>query len=263
MAQIEEALVELQIDPVCGMKVLPEKAAGSTDHAGKTWYFCGKGCLAKFEAEPGKFDGSRAKEVAASAVKTVPVARGGYVCPMHAEVQSDKPADCSKCGMALDAADPGPTVRYTCPMHPDIVKDGPGGCPICGMALEPITVQVEAANPELENMTRRFWVGLVLTLPMLAVMVADALPGDLLAGLRGGRCAGVDGACAGDCGGVVGWLAAAAAGMGFAGSSQLEYVYADCDWVGGGLPLQRGGGGCAGSFSCCVSGYERRAGTLF
>ncbi len=61
MTTVEIAEDKYQIDPVCGMKVLPEKAAGATEHAGKTWYFCGKGCLAKFEAEPGKYDGSQSK----------------------------------------------------------------------------------------------------------------------------------------------------------------------------------------------------------
>jgi Cu+-exporting ATPase len=182
MAQTEAVQSEFQIDPVCGMKVVPAKAAGSTEHAGKTWYFCGKGCLAKFEADPGKYDGSRPKVVAPVAA-VVPAARGGYVCPMDPEVWSAKAGACPKCGMALEAADVGQTVvRYTCPMHPEIVRKGPGDCPICGMALEAMTPVVEAGNPELESMTRRFWVSLALTVPLLAVMVADMLPGHLLEG---------------------------------------------------------------------------------
>ncbi|WP_213806395.1 heavy metal translocating P-type ATPase [Granulicella sp. dw_53] len=192
MTAIDEAQNEVHIDPVCGMKVLPAKAAGSTEHAGKTWYFCGKGCLAKFEADPGKYDGSRPNEPVllkmpdAPPSPTIAPARGGYICPMHPEVRSERPGDCPKCGMALEAANPGQTakVQYTCPMHPEIVRDGPGQCPICGMALEPMTPQVDEGNPELESMTRRFWVGVVLTLPLLGIMVADMLPGHPLEGFR-------------------------------------------------------------------------------
>ncbi len=190
MTQVEAVQSEYQIDPVCGMKVLPEKAAGSAEHGGRTWYFCGKGCLAKFLAEPEKYDGSRPKvesaKVAAPKVPGQAVSpRGGYVCPMDPEVWNDKPDDCPKCGMALELAVAGlAEVKYTCPMHPEIVKDGPGDCPICGMALEAMQPVADAGNPELESMTRRLWIGLALTLPLLAVMVADALPGDLLMGLR-------------------------------------------------------------------------------
>lgn len=183
MAQTEEMQSEFQIDPVCGMKVVPETAAGSVEHAGKTWYFCGKGCLAKFEADPAKYDGSQPK--VESKKSSAPGSRGGYVCPMDPEVRSDKPGACPKCGMALEAAEVGhAAVKYTCPMHPEIVKDGPGDCPICGMALEAMEPVAEAANPELVSMTRRFWIGLVLTLPLLLVMVADMLPGHPLMGLQ-------------------------------------------------------------------------------
>jgi Cu+-exporting ATPase len=108
---------------------------------------------------------------------------------MHPEVLSAKPGACPKCGMALEATEPSaPAERteYTCPMHPQIVRDGPGACPICGMALEPRTVTVNAANPELVSMTRRLWVGAVLTLPLLAIMVSDFLPGHPLQQLLDG-----------------------------------------------------------------------------
>ncbi len=82
--------------------------------------------------------------------------------------------------MALEPTEPSPATehtQYTCPMHPQIVRDAPGTCPICGMALEPRTVTTSAANPELAGMTRRLWLGALLTLPLLAVMVSDVLPG--------------------------------------------------------------------------------------
>ena len=187
MTQVE-VQSEYQIDPVCGMKVLPAKAAGWTEHAGREWYFCGKGCLARFEADPGKYDGSIPKETApkaeGKAAALVVSAQGGYVCPMHPEVRSDRPGDCPKCGMALEAVTPV-VVQYTCSMHPEIVRDAPGSCPICGMALEAMSPQAEVANPELTSMTRRFWVGLVLTLPLLGVMVADMFGHPLVGGWLG------------------------------------------------------------------------------
>ena len=85
---------------------------------------------------------------------------------MDPEVRESKPGSCPKCGMALEPATPSaPSVKteYICPMHPEIVRDEPGSCPICGMALEPSTVTLEEeANPELVDMTRRFWICLYL-----------------------------------------------------------------------------------------------------
>jgi P-type Cu+ transporter len=167
-----------EIDPVCGMKVLPEKAAASVQHAGRTWYFCSKGCGTKFESDPGKYDSSQAAP--SVSVATATPASAQYTCPMHPEVLSVKPGPCPKCGMALDPTEPSSAVEhieYTCPMHPQIVRDKPGTCPICGMALEPRTVTTNAANPELASMTRRLWVGALLTLPLLAIMVSDVWPG--------------------------------------------------------------------------------------
>jgi Cu+-exporting ATPase len=99
---------------------------------------------------------------------------------MHPEVKEQKPGPCPKCGMALELIDISPSVEsseYTCPMHPQIVRDQPGNCPICGMALEPRKITVNAKNPELINMTRRFWIGVVLTLPLIVVMISEILPG--------------------------------------------------------------------------------------
>jgi Cu+-exporting ATPase len=139
-----------QIDPVCGMKVLPQKAAASTKRAGRNWYFCSQGCKAKFEANPGKYDGSvlRVSEPKTSTASTAS--------------------------------------QYTCPMHPEVISSKPGACPKCGMALEPVAATESTANPELVSMKRRFWISAALTLPLLAIMVSDILPGrplqDLLEG---------------------------------------------------------------------------------
>ncbi|RMD60621.1 MAG: hypothetical protein D6826_11855, partial [Alphaproteobacteria bacterium] len=103
------------------------------------------------------------------------------MCP---GVASDEPAACPKCGMALEPAMPATRTEYTCPMHPEIVRDAPGDCPICGMALEPRTVMAEEGpNPELVDMTRRFWVSLVLSLPVVLIAMSDFLPGRSLEGL--------------------------------------------------------------------------------
>lgn len=103
-----------------------------------------------------------------------------YTCPMHAEVVTDQPGDCPKCGMALELQVPllATTTQWTCPMHPEIVRDQPGACPICGMALEPRQVSTEPEdNTELKDMTRRFWVGLVLTLPVVFLAMGGLIPG--------------------------------------------------------------------------------------
>src|SRR5688572_11701403 len=102
-----------------------------------------------------------------------------FTCPMDPEIRQRGPGACPKCGMALEPVDVAPVRRteWTCPMHPEVVQAGPGACPICGMALEPRMVSVEAANPELDDMTRRFWISLALTAPMLLMMVADLFRG--------------------------------------------------------------------------------------
>jgi Cu+-exporting ATPase len=106
-----------------------------------------------------------------------------YTCPMHPDVRRAGPASCPKCGMALEPATtaaPAASTQFTCPMHPHIVRDEPGNCPICGMTLEAMTVVVNEGNAELDSMTRRLWISAVLTLPLLAIMVFDILPGHAL-----------------------------------------------------------------------------------
>src|SRR5437899_630116 len=114
-----------------------------------------------------------------------------YTCPMHPEIRQRGPGRCPKCGMALEpvvAPVAAMKIEWTCPMHPQIVRDAPGSCPICGMALEPRTVgAVEGPDPELVDMTRRFWTALVLTLPLLAFVMGDMLPGQPLRHLIPGR----------------------------------------------------------------------------
>lgn len=114
-----------------------------------------------------------------------------YICPMCPGVESDGPAACTMCGMALEPAAPQlqqTRTEYTCPMHPEVVSDAPGDCPICGMALEPTVITLEdAPNPELVDMTRRFWVSLVLSLPVFVISMADLIPGRPLEGLASER----------------------------------------------------------------------------
>ena len=137
------------------------------------------------DVTPGKAAGGSAEHAGTSAGAPQTVDGRVYTCPMHPEVRQEVPGSCPKCGMALEPLAPtAPTVarvEYTCPMHPRIVRSEPGACPICGMALEPRTISaVEEENPELRNMTRRFWVSTVLTLPLLASVMGDMLPGQPL-----------------------------------------------------------------------------------
>jgi Cu+-exporting ATPase len=179
---------ERSLDPVCGMMVDPKTAAWSTEHEGRTIYFCCQGCLKKFVADPKRYL-SPADQASKSVVAPAAPAPKGtvYVCPMDPEVRSDHPAACPKCGMALEQetiAPPATKTEYVCPMHPEVVQDHPGSCPKCGMALEPRTVTLgEPENPELVDMTRRFRVSTVLTVPLFLMAMGDMVPGNPLAGL--------------------------------------------------------------------------------
>ena len=172
-------------DPVCGMAVTPESSAGSYDHEGQKYYFCGPKCLEKFRAEPSKYvHASSAPEHTPPAARPAPHAAAGsteYTCPMHPEVRQAGPGSCPKCGMALEPVSPAPAATKTewvCPMHPEIVRSEPGTCPLCGMALEPRTATAEEEeNPELKQMRRRFWVSLALTTPLLIFAMGEYFPG--------------------------------------------------------------------------------------
>jgi Cu+-exporting ATPase len=180
------------IDPVCGMSILPSRAAGHVEHEGRTYYFCSASCMRRFQDTPDAFLGGarEAHEARADAPShasshtpghTTPDARE-YTCPMDPEIRQAGPGACPKCGMALEPVSPAPVTRteWTCPMHPEIVRMEPGSCPICGMALEPRVVTLDEANPELDDMTRRFRLSTVLTVPILAFMVSEFLPGQPL-----------------------------------------------------------------------------------
>jgi Cu+-exporting ATPase len=143
------ASAAVEIDPVCGMRVDPAKAAAQVHHAGKDYFFCCKGCAAKFEAEPARWLAPK---------PAAPLVQLGTAAP--------KPAE------PLNHAAGETQVEYVCPMDPEVSKMGPGTCPKCGMALEPRTAALESSNPELESMTRRLWVCAVLTVPLLIFMFA-------------------------------------------------------------------------------------------
>src|SRR5215218_734590 len=138
-----------KIDPVCGMTVDPEHAAGSFEYQRNTYYFCSTHCVHRFRENPESF-------LTKSAPQPIGITR-----------QPQAPAT--------------PGYKYTCPMHPEIIRDGPGSCPICGMALEPLTVSLEQEeNHELKDMTRRFWIAVVLTIPVLALGMSELIPGQPL-----------------------------------------------------------------------------------
>ncbi|MDX6288924.1 MAG: P-type Cu+ transporter [Blastocatellia bacterium] len=182
-------------DPVCGMTVDPGKAAGSFEYNGQTYYFCNPGCLERFRAEPERFlNAAAATQVENQRTPQKASPKAEYTCPMHPEIRRDRPGACPKCGMALEPAtvtSPKEKIEYTCPMHPQIVRDAPGNCPICGMTLEPRAISLEdEKNPELVEMTRRFWVGVVLTVPLLLIAMSDVVPGNPLARLASMRVLG-------------------------------------------------------------------------
>jgi Cu+-exporting ATPase len=168
------------VDPVCGMTITPEDAVGQVEHLGHTYYFCSQSCLERFRQTPDAFVGKPVEQLGGAE------AGATYMCPMDPEVRQSEPGACPKCGMALEpdlSTAPLVRVEYTCPMHPEIVRDEPGACPICGMALEPRTVGLEEGpNPELVDMTRRFWIGAVFTAPLALLAMADMVLG---AGLGG------------------------------------------------------------------------------
>jgi len=127
---------EIEIDPVCGMRVNSNANKPRFDHNGKTYHFCSTRCHDKFEADPEFYlTGSHKK-------KSEVVTQG---------------------------------TMYTCPMHPEIVQDHPGDCPLCGMALEPMGVPADEPNPELIDFTRRFWVSAILAMPLVILTMGPLI----------------------------------------------------------------------------------------
>ncbi|VTR97554.1 haloacid dehalogenase : Cu2+-exporting ATPase OS=gamma proteobacterium Hiromi1 GN=TBH_C1459 PE=3 SV=1: YHS: E1-E2_ATPase: Hydrolase [Gemmata massiliana] len=149
-------VAESAVDPVCGMTVDPSTAAGSATHAGTTYHFCSRNCLAKFEADPVRYTTSTHAPEAHSC------------CGGSKTAHQHSPA----------LTDPKGTAKYTCPMHPEVVNDGPGTCPKCGMALEPMIPQAgEEDDSELRDMRRWFVIAGVLTLPVFVLAMLPMVPG--------------------------------------------------------------------------------------
>src|SRR5262249_8684162 len=169
-------------DPVCGMDVIPGRSHGPVSHNGVDYYFCNPGCMQKFQEDPERYLKPAQQR---AVIPTIPMAQPApaaeYTCPMDPEVSQPLPGACPKCGMALEPkmpARPLHKTEYVCPMHPQIVRDAPGTCPICGMALEPrIATGQELENPELIDMTRRFWISAALTVPILLIAMSEMIPG--------------------------------------------------------------------------------------
>jgi Cu+-exporting ATPase len=175
------------------MTIEVKDAAGTSSYQGRTYYFCSPSCEEKFDKDPASYAveaGRKTKhETGAcptcgrpllSAEPHLHAAARVWTCPMHPEIRRPEPGVCPKCGMALEPVEPTPAsvkTEWTCPMHPEIVRDAPGSCPICGMALEPRTVSLEEEeNPELVEMTRRFRIGTVLTVPLVYIAMGGYFP---------------------------------------------------------------------------------------
>jgi Cu+-exporting ATPase len=157
--QVQKETAKL-IDPVCGMTVTQDTAAGKKEYKGEIYYFCSQNCLNKFSANPDAFVNRDAQQ------KT------------SAQQERQQQTDSQREHLASAPEKVTNPVEYTCPMHPEIVRDKPGSCPICGMALEPRVITLaEDDNIELKEMTRRFWVSLVLTAPVLVLAMSDLIPG--------------------------------------------------------------------------------------
>ncbi|AMV17429.1 heavy metal translocating P-type ATPase [Planctomyces sp. SH-PL14] len=214
-------LGQRHIDPVCGMSVDPQSAAGTTTYEGQAYYFCSAGCRAKFVAHPEQYAGSGRPASPEGMAKGGCCGAGGTKPASHAQVAAIDPV----CGMTVAPesaaetavhkgqtfhfcstgcytkfrADPErylgskphahfhnapavPGTQYTCPMHPEIVQDGPGSCPKCGMALEPMQPSLqEGADPEYVDMRRRFVIGAALAAPIFLIAMGAMLPFPALA----------------------------------------------------------------------------------
>ncbi|MFW6322533.1 MAG: heavy metal translocating P-type ATPase [Guyparkeria sp.] len=137
MSESTDQRSESVTDPVCGMQVDPATSEHRSEYDGETYHFCSSGCRERFDEDPERYLSGEAA-----------------------------------------AEDADPAAIHTCPMHPEIRQQGPGSCPICGMALEPETIgRDDGPNPELAEMTRRFWIGAALTLPLFLIAMGGHLFG--------------------------------------------------------------------------------------
>jgi Cu+-exporting ATPase len=179
------------VDPVCGMKIDPERArGGSLEHAGTRYYFCNPKCHDRFAADPAKY--------------------------LAAPTPAPAPAPITQS-----------TVVYVCPMDPEVRSDKPGACPKCGMALEPEQPTAEADTSELRDMSRRFWISVALSAPLLLLAMGSMLPGHVVASLVPGRTRGfLELALATPVLPVVG-LTVSGARARLGEKPQLEHVHAD------------------------------------
>ena len=179
----------MAVDPVCGMTVNPDRAAGTVDHDGTTYYFCSKSCVAKFQADPKKYLGGTREPMHAPQVITLGGLKKGSASPKPLAPTSvaapgpDPGPDPGTHPGTVPGPDPGtdPGTDWICPMDPEVVSDRPGACPKCGMALEPRVADLsDAPNPELVDMSRRFWIGVVLGAPVFLLTMGDMVTGGTL-----------------------------------------------------------------------------------
>src|SRR5262245_62192207 len=178
----------MAVDPVCGMTVNPDRAAGSVEYDGTTYYFCSKSCVAKFQADPKKYLSGAREPMHAPQMLTIGGLKkspGPQSPKTEASVRLRSPESPSSFGetafAARQAEAGGAREGWVCPMDPEVVSDRPGACPKCGMALEPRVADLsDAPNPELVDMTRRFWIGVALGAPVFLLTMGDMLSGGTL-----------------------------------------------------------------------------------
>ncbi|MEO6353613.1 MAG: heavy metal translocating P-type ATPase [Burkholderiaceae bacterium] len=214
-ATVPASVTQPLIDPVCGMTV-SAKPDQAIEHDGRTYYFCSTRCMDKFRADPHAYMSQATAAPAAQSTSACCGHDHGAPVAMADDKPADKPHIDPVCGMKA-AADPAKSVEhagiayyfcsircvekfranpqqylnphaktapaaakdalYTCPMHPEVQQVGPGSCPKCGMALEPMDAAAEEDTSELRDMTRRFWVSLALSLPLLFITMSEFIPG--------------------------------------------------------------------------------------
>ena len=196
----------LEKDLVCGMSVDPRTAAATADHVGKTYYFCSRGCAEKFRNDPGKYLSPSTIRPAAPHAEfpKAPRTSARWIPRFIRTTRARVPSAAWRSSRSLPVA--ATKTQWTCPMHPEIVRDAPGSCPICGMALEPKTVTAaEQENPELRDMTWRFWTSVGFGIPLVTFAMLRMSPWLHARGLAASRqldrvrawrrpsCCGVDG----------------------------------------------------------------------